>query len=331
MGRRFFGQAGTGLLCASDNASVEECAVCSNGSCPKAGKEDMVSRKKFVFGAAALVLVVALFLVKSYANGVAAQNVNDTIARMSKIVDVGYEDVSMNLLNQDVTISNVSIAPKGTSKAIDISRVVVKDFDQRSAIPAFLSMSFEGVRMNPETIGVSQNDLQKFDIKGNVPYDVVVDYRYNVGKKDFQVNELSFDVKEIGKVKLNMHLGSVFLDANNYFEFLARYPNIQMIDAEIAYDDYSLVERIIAAEAKKKNKDPKDFKKEILKDIDQEIKSENDTSMKQNLEAMRDFVDSQKHISIKISPESPVTVQQIMQSFYDMQKIRKLLNLKIKS
>ena len=118
--------------------------------------------KKQITGIGILVVLIAIYAgVKMYASNVAERKVNEAIAKVSKYADIDYKKVSLNLLWMDVKISGILVSPAGSKEKLKIDEIVIHDIDYKADIPAFLSISCNGIELNMEELGEKAKQLRE--------------------------------------------------------------------------------------------------------------------------------------------------------------------------
>jgi len=287
--------------------------------------------KKIVIGLGLLVVLVGgYFGATKYVSNVAAKKVDDVVVKMSGNVDIRYKDVTANLFNKQVVISDVTVAPVGSTEKTHIAKITISGIDTDSATPAFLQMSVDGIEVNLATLGEDAKALTDLGYTDKIVCDFSMDYAFNKEKRELNIKNISLGAKDAGEINVSMRLGNVSLDPKEAAGLLFTYPKVILYDLKVTYTDASLVGRIMQSEAKKQQKDVAEVKKNLIADIDAAIASQQDDFAKSALTAVKQFINAPKMLSISATPEKPVLLERLMRAGSPKETID-LLHLQVKS
>jgi len=287
--------------------------------------------KKQVTGIGVAVLLIAVYFgVKMYASNHAEKIVNKTIAKIANFVDVDYKKVSVDLFGLDVHISDILVSTAGAKDKMKIDEIIIDNVDDKSDIPAFLSMSINGIELSISELGEDVKEIRGLGYNEKLLFNLNADYNYDQEKKELNVNRIGIGADKVGEINISMHLGNINLDPKKIVGILFTYPQIMVYEAKINYEDASLVQRLMKLEAQKNNKNLKDFKKFLIQNLEKEIEKEKDKFTKKALVEIKKFIDDPEEFSISVSPSKPRPLGRIMRCNNPKEAI-KLLNVKIKS
>jgi len=122
--------------------------------------------KKLITGIGIVMLLVAIYFgIKMYASNVAEGKVDKAIAESANFADIDYKKVSVDLLGMDVTISDIIVSPAGAKKQFKIDEIIIHDFDNKSDIPSFLSITCNGIELNIQDLGEDAKKLRDLGYK----------------------------------------------------------------------------------------------------------------------------------------------------------------------
>lgn len=245
---------------------------------------------------------------------------------------VTYDDASVDLFGFDVHVNNVVFhAPNGKDSKID--EIVLKSFDDKHDVPNYLDLELNGMdldveslKYNPQTAAILDG-LKYKDLKA----DFEVEYSFDDEKEMIDLDTLSLDIKEAGKLSLNSKIYGVKSLENIALQVMMNPASFKLSKSSIEYKNDSFFERFIAMSAKEKGISEKDFKKQYTSELSKELdkaKAKGDKYEIATLEAIEKFVDKPKSFEISIDPKEAVSLNTLNQTS-DMNKLLELLDLDI--
>ncbi len=288
-------------------------------------------KKKYIIGISIVVVLIAIyFLITMYASKVAEERVNLAIAKVANFTAVDYKKVSVDLLGMNVRISDIVVSPLDATEKIKIDEIIIHDIDDKTAIPAFLSISINGIELNLQEPGKEATKIRELGYTDKLLVNLNVDYIYEKEKKELNVKKIGIGADDAGEINVSFNLGNINLNPEEILGILFMYPQIILYEARVTYEDDSLVERLIELGAKGENIDAAEFKMSLIQEINKEIESEKDDFTKKALVEIKKFIDDPEELSISVSPSKPCPLGIIM-LLNDPKDIIKLLNIRIKS
>lgn len=287
--------------------------------------------KKQITGIGIFVVLITIYTgVKMYASNVAEGNVNEAIAKAANFADIDYKKVSVDLLGMDVRISDILVSPTDSKKKLKIDEIVIHDIDDKADIPAFLSMSCNGIELNMDELGEDVKQLRELGYNDKMMVSLNVNYAYSKEKKEIDIKKIGIGADEAGKINISFRLGNISLEPDEIAGLLFTFPQIIFHEAKIEYDDDSLADRLMKFGAKEQQVALEDFKKSLIKNFETEIAKEKDNFTKKALSEIKAFLEDPEEFSISASPSKPCPFGRIMRTD-DPKDVVKLLNIHIKS
>jgi len=285
-------------------------------------------RKKYALLLILLLLLAGYIGARSYLSTLATKEVNAAITRISPYTSVQYKNVSVNPFTMHITISDVTLIPRGSSEKMRIAAVVVNDIDKKSKIPEWLSVEFRDIEADLSEGSEEAENLKKLGYTDKIFYDMDIDYIYDRQKKELFLKRFALSAKNMGSVAMDIHLGNIAFDQSQLIGLLFTYPSILLYDGKILYTDDSLMTRIMQSEAKKAQKDIADYKKMLIANIKEQASDQNDAHTKEVLTSMEKFINNPNKISISVLPQKPQPLENLMR-LQDPAVLLQLLNLHI--
>ena len=287
--------------------------------------------KKQITGICIAAVLIAIYLgTKMYASNVAEEKINETIAKASSFADIDYKKVSVDLLGMDVRISDILISPVNAEEKIKIDEIIIHDIDGESDIPAFLSISCNGIELNIKDLGENAKELKALGYNDKIMINLNADYAYDKEKKELNIKKTGIGADGAGEMSVSFRLGNINLDMKEIALLFFTFPQAILHEAKIKYEDDSLAERLMTLEAQNEQTNLKDFKNALIQKLEKEIENETDDFIKKALSEIKNFIEDPEELSISASPSKPYSLGRILRDD-DPKKLIKLLNIQIKS
>lgn len=291
--------------------------------------------KKQIIGIGIVVVLIAIYSgIKIYASNIAEEKVNEAIAKVAIFADIDYKKVSVDLISMDVRISDILVLPANAQKKIKIDEIIIYDIegkiDDKTDIPAFLSMSFNGIELNIKDFGHDAKGLKALGYNDKIIINLNADYAYDKEKKELDIKNIGIGADDAGEINVSLRLDNINLEPKEIISLIFTFPQVVFSKAKIKYEDDSLAKRLMTLGAQKNRTNPEDFKKILIQNVEKEIKMEKDAFIKKALVEIKKFLEDPEKISISANPSKPYPLGRIMR-INDPKDIIKLLNIQIKS
>jgi hypothetical protein len=285
-------------------------------------------RKLLLFAGTGVLLAAVFFGIQIYASTVAEKKVDETLAKVSALVDIDYGKVSFELIGMDVRISDVRIAPVNSGSKTRISEVVIRGIDDKSEVPAFLSLSCRGIEIDARQLKGASERLKELGYPDTLLCSLDIDYRYDRERKELTVERLAIGARDAGELDIRLQLANVNLDPKEAIGLLFTYPQIMVAGARIRYKDQSLAQRLMELKAREEKSTLKDYRNGLIRSVDQQIEREKDDFARGALIEVKRFIDDPRTLSLSVSPAKPQPVGRIMRA-NGAKDLVKLLNIEI--
>ncbi len=260
--------------------------------------------KKLALRVCTVLVLLGIYMgVKMVASNFAEKRVNESIAEVSDFVKIEYQRVDVDLVRFDFHLSDVLVSPIGTEEKVKIEKIVIKKLDHKSDIPAFLDVAVKGIEIRQ--LKKDAMAIRELGYDDELLLNFHFNYHYDKQKKELNIKKISVGADDAGQLETQFRLGNIDFNTKNIFAILFAYPRILIHDAKVIYKDNSLVERLMKFGARKENKDVKEYKNDLLQKIKEEIEKEKSDFNKTALNAIKDFVEDPRELSISASPERP--------------------------
>jgi hypothetical protein len=305
--------------------------------------EAMSQPRMMQTGIVVTAIAIACFIgAKYYASSVTDEKIQGALNDMPGMENIKYDNVSVDLPGGDVHIQDIEISPTGGGKETLIEEIVIHDFDEDNDIPHYLNLSANGVNIEvtPANFGAASTELKKMGYETiKASFDLI--YEYSEDSKALELNNLALHIEDMGEASLGISLENIYLDKVDLENPITLMPVTQALKvkyAQIKFDNDSLIEKLLAMDAKNRGMDVDDLVDQVEADIEEQIKTaknEGDEFSVSVLAAMLDFVKDPDSISITIKPERPVSFEALtilaMESENDPTYLVKALNLRVEA
>jgi hypothetical protein len=287
--------------------------------------------KKQITGIGIAVVLIAIYLgIRMYASNVAEGKVNEAIAKTANFADIDYKNVSVDLLGMNLRISDILVSPANAKEKIKIDEIIIHDIDNKSDIPAILSMSCNGIELNIKDLGEDAKALKALGYNDKMMINLSVDYTYDKEKKELDIKKIGIEADDAGEISVSFRLGNINLKPEEITGLLFTFPLVIFHEAKIKYKDNSLAERLMKLGSQKELTNVEDFKKSLMQKVEKEIEKEKDDFTKKALVEIKKFLEDPEEFSISAFPSKSHPLVRIMR-VDDPKDVIKLLNIKIKS
>ena len=274
--------------------------------------------------------VIGSFIAFKY---VASGMVDDKIsAAMSKAgipaSAFSYDNSSVDLLGLNVHLEDVKITLPG-QEPVKIEEITLNDFDSKHNIPEFLDVDIDGIEAKKSFNSLGFGDI--FAGMDDVNMNLALKYEFDADDKVLDIKKISESVDDLGEISFSTELHNVG-SLESFAQQMMRNPySVAIGKSELEYKDDSLVERLIAYNAKHVGVSADKFKAQLLEKLNKKLqkaeKKENADAEQKYLSALIDLIDNPDEFTISIDPQKPVSLQEM--KYGSMDKNLKKLNLEI--
>ena len=262
-------------------------------------------KKKLWLLIAVLLLLLVYFGIKSYASNIAEKEIDKLLDKVSEFVNVNYQSVSVDLFGMDVRISDINISPGfNTKQNIAIDEIIIRDIDDKSEIPAFMSISIHGIELKIDEYE-ELSALEKLGYRDELMVDFGLDYVF--AYEELSVTDLFLGIDDLGELSVDFRLGNLPIQQSGILNLLFSYPEILLYELQIELDVVPLVERYIEAGAEELDISESEFTSKAIEAIEQDIKnagSKDNLLYISYLVMVKNYIDEPDELSISVSPTS---------------------------
>jgi hypothetical protein len=288
----------------------------------------MKKRKTVVISILIAVLLAGHAGIKSLANRIAKEKLNEAIKAIAFYADLSYEKVSVDLFGFNAHIKNIIITPVDSLDTITIEELIIYTMDGNNEIPQFMHIILQGIHTESE--GNIESYLRRLGYDEKIKMDMELDYRYHELERELHLNHLSYGSNSIGTINLNYHISNFDLDFERLLTASPPFPDILIHRAELSFQDTSLVSHFLQKKAAEEKKEIAEVVQEITDAIDGLIADTDGALKKESLEALKNFVKIPEQIFIFIDPKEPISLDRVL-NIKNLDEALSLLNAKVKT
>jgi hypothetical protein len=203
-----------------------------------------------------------------------------------------------------------------------INEVVLNDYDEESEIPSYMDLEFNGIEAEIKQI----DELSMLGYEDYLSSNMAISYEFDAEAGEVNIKNLSMGIDDVGSIGIELKLSNI----KNPAALIFTYPSVQIDAAKIVYEDDSLIDRAYTLQAKKEKKSVDEIKDDAIQILDSKIEKTSGEFQKNVLLAIRDFIDDPDELTISVSPQSPVSIKQLL-SVRDPQYYIELLKIEVDS
>jgi len=261
-----------------------------------------------------------------------------------------YGSVKADLLGRAIVMKDVEAVTRDGQR-IKAASVAVKDFDwQNGAAPRYADFEIKGadlpttlladlgrasgslgsyVGVSTGPIGEAQRLLERAGYK-RTKSDLVVRYRYDDATREFEIRDVKLDIADLGQVTLTIKLGNVpSPDARGGAQLLSTGMQATLVGASLAFQDRTLVSRLLKAYAAEKRISEADALARVLRDLRADRDRTRDAFEKEALSALLRFIERPSEIRLALEPASPVPLLSGLTGFLSGRSLAGTFGLKV--
>lgn len=310
-------------------------------------------RKCLIIGAVALAVLAGGGYVAAdyYANAKVEQQAQRFARDMRRHMrEFRYGSVKANLLGRAIVMRDVEFVTLDGQR-IKAESVAIKDFDWKNgAAPRYADIEIKraelptallgqlarasgplghlaGAATGP--LGEAQRLLERAGYKRTTS-DLTVHYRYDDDTKEFEIRGVKLDIADLGQVTFNLKLGSVpSPNAKGGAQLLSTGVQATLIGASLAFQDRTLVSRLLKAYAAERRISEAEALARVLRDLKAERDKSRDVFEREALAALIRFVERPTEIRLAMEPASPVPLLSGVTGFLGGRSLAETFGLKI--
>jgi len=219
-----------------------------------------------------------------------------------------YDNSSVDLLGLNVHLEDVKINIPGQD-AVKVDEITINDFDSEHTIPEFLDIEIEGIEAKSNFDALGFGDI--FKDMDEVSVDLALNYKFDSEDKILNIKEISQSVDDLGKLSLSTELHNISSLEQLTQQMMMNPYGIAVGKSELEYEDDSLVEKVIAYNAKEAGVPVDEFKSQLLESLNKKLQKadeKEDADLEEKyLSAVIDFIEDPDAFEISINPEKAIS------------------------
>ena len=242
-------------------------------------------------------------------------------------VTITYEDVDVDLFDLEARVLGLTLVPVGVEGEATIDEIVVHRIRPgRTDAPSSLHLEMIGLRTGEEGPGSEEIEALGYD---RVRTDFAIDYDWDEATGDLRIDELSVGAPDVGTVTMRLHVSGIDPDALEGGNPEAELERIRLHSMSMAYDDDSLMGRLVTWAAADQGMEAEDALELATSALEMQIDTIRDTQARKSLRAMRRFLQRGGELEVSVEPTKPVSMDRL--ATMDPARMMKTLKLRVVS
>ncbi|HML53304.1 MAG TPA: hypothetical protein PKC79_04365 [Solidesulfovibrio magneticus] len=273
-----------------------------------------MSKKQRIVVSSITFLVILYIGLTHYASDVAKARIDAAIAKQGPHVTFHYGTVSYNIFTQHTVIRAVSLRGPNMAAPVFAKEVIIRRIDLDSPKPTYVSFDILGIELEPSALGKeAAAELAALGYVGPWASDVTIDMDCLVEKRELMTH-MRYAAKDVGSLRLDFVLGNLDYTAAKPEAVMASLFNCALKQAEMAYVDASLIERIFKQNAAKQGMDLPTYKKQLAGQLDAALQHSPKPLPQALASALKQFVENPRQLTISANPASPVSFMELLKA-----------------
>ncbi len=271
--------------------------------------------KKKILVATGLTLAAALVAGAAWGqmwlNRRAREGVDRQITRLSSVACVEYGSVWYGAFSHDLTLKNLTVAPRAFTKPVRVGRMEIGEEDGRREVV-----------LTDISLDVSQPGLGRLSaLFSSLGYAEVsagarLEWKYLPADGRFDLDQFLVTVEDMGKLDVSLDLSNLRWPGGEFkllsLLFLRSILDKSvLIGSSVGYEDFSLIRRLDEVQAKKLGVPLEKFREDRARATAAHAEPGMSPRAATDLAAFESFARDPRRIVIRLAPEKPVTVKEM--------------------
>lgn len=285
-------------------------------------------RKRSIVVLVSVTLFILAYIgITLYVSGLAAREINNELVHLRDVADVSFGRVSLGPVRRHLHVRNIRVFPADNTPDFSVDRLILRRFDRHSEFPHYLSLTLRGVRIDPLQLG-------DYPFVAGLAYDqplifnLELDYRYNAERREINIRRLSIEADGVGRLQGRGLIGNLQLDGATLSALPGNFQQLMLHEVSLRYEDDSLLQRLIIAEAYVIGIAPEDNRRSIVATLNSQMTGEQDAFIATALSEAMAFVENPEVINVTIAPPRPQPLERIIRS-HNFADLINLLEIKL--
>lgn len=279
--------------------------------------------------ATVVVLAVGFFVAQYVVDRAANRQVDRLISKLPPGTTVSYGSIRGSLIGDKVRMRDIKLNTPETGPA-KIERLVLTSFDPLNTVPHYVKMQVRGFEMRADKASAATRAVMQRLGYERMVVDVDYAYRYDASRRVLVIEKARISGRQVGTLELSGRFDNVpSIDVSTYGGLIATAMQSVVRGIRIVYDDASLADRILRAQAKSSGKAEVDYRNGLLAALDGELRKSKSPQYRRELQHLRAFVQKPGRLVIEASPKRPIPVF-LIAAAGEPDAIRRLLGIKLR-
>ena len=279
-------------------------------------------------------LFFGYYYLQKHVNNRFRQKFDWAISEINPYAALDYEKVHVNFIGSKIKIEGICLMPVDTNEKIRIDELVINKCDLENNIPVRTHFEIKGVHFTSDKNLLKKAMPYLFQMGYN---DIIANfelaYTFDSRRSEFDIHNLTIEASDMGKLKLMLNfkgfdVTKILSGIDNISDLATVFFQISIDAAEIRYNDYSFLKKLVQSRENQSIQPYMFFIHEAARGIDHAIEKEESLPTKSALMSLRDFMTDPDKINIVAKPDQPVPLSRFIW-VKSLKDIIEILHIKI--
>lgn len=256
---------------------------------------------------------LAYGLIQHQANQSAQRAVDAALAeQVSPFAKVSYSDVSVNLFTQAISVDDLKISPQlaPDQPPILMQQLTLKAKKNAEDQLLKLDLHLKNIQIPLDVEGLGQSAKAVFEglPQDYLTADLDVDFDYQPESQTWRLDTYT-RLLDLGDFNFNLALDNFRTDR----ETITQYSSVELDEATLAYEEVTLVKRLLKAGAKANNVSEERYVDALLQGLQQQAGANASPQTQAVMAQWKKFLQDPKNLTITLHPDAPIPLMSLSQ------------------
>ncbi len=247
-----------------------------------------------------------------------ARQIQKTVAELPEVKAVEYGELDVALFRQHVSLRDVTVVLTVPDQQLHMERLSVDGFKAGATIPGGLHLAVEGLDVNVSDplMKPFRKDLERLGYR-RFKASLECRYRYDETAGKLNVEPFRVAVARMGEIELavemaNLDVSRLKTGIQNPLGLVMLLPSAAISSMRLDYRDASLVQRVLQDGARRSGMSVRQYTRRVSEDFTRAMGNPQDPRLRETVTAVNRFLDKPEEISVRLSPQKPVPLLQLV-------------------
>ncbi|MCB1189265.1 MAG: hypothetical protein H7A23_03675 [Leptospiraceae bacterium] len=271
----------------------------------------MINKKTgFILGIF-LFFIILLGGAKFYVDRLTQEKIDSKLTELHLSDTIKYESVSVNLLTQKISLSNITLVSSKQKDELKIDEVIFYDYDKEGEFPKFFHVSINGfqLELNKKSSMIPSlvYGLKEYGYD-RIVLDIEIDYLLAVKENELRLKTLKINEDQLFTIDSKFTLGNVIAQPEILRSNPLWFLEVTLKSADLDIKNNGLLDNIYKRSAQKQNLTLEQYTGFIVYRLQKSIEAEADPKLKQAMTEFDKFIKNKKEIKLKTHFKKPFSI-----------------------